>query len=203
MKRLKKQIQQKAKKLLMYHKQSQQTSPQDREELTPEKQLIRQNRTGLSKLIIEITASVFVIISAILPFLNNIVGYFTDVTVQLDNNAGVRSLDLDSAIYFLSIPVCMILLALGGLFRANRFTFYAALISGYFHLSTYVKFVFFNQNKISAIADAAIICLLLVIVVLVFLLDRYYRKIYLLDKFNNSTLERFSSILFKRLGKNE
>jgi hypothetical protein len=203
MKRLKEQIQQKAKKLLMYHKQSQQTSPQDREELTPEKQLIRQNRTGLSKLIIEITASVFVIISAILPFLNNIVGYFTDVTVQLDNNAGVRSLDLDSAIYFLSIPVCMILLALGGLFRANRFTFYAALISGYFHLSTYVKFVFFNQNKISAIADAAIICLLLVIVVLVFLLDRYYRKIYLLDKFNNSTLERFSSILFKRLGKNE
>lgn len=203
MKRLKEQIQQKAKKLLMYHKQSQQTSPQDREELTPEKQLIRQNRTGLSKLIIEITASVFVIISAILPFLNNIVGYFTDVTVQLDNNAGVRSLDLDSAIYFLSIPVCMILLALGGLFRANRFTFYAALISGYFHLSTYVKFVFFNQNKISAIADAAIICLLLVIIVLVFLLDRYYRKIYLLDKFNNSTLERFSSILFKRLGKNE
>lgn len=203
MKRLKEQIQQKAKKLLMYHKQSQQTSPQNREELTPEKQLIRQNRTGLSKLIIEITASVFVIISAILPFLNNIVGYFTDVTVQLDNNAGVRSLDLDSAIYFLSIPVCMILLALGGLFRANRFTFYAALISGYFHLSTYVKFVFFNQNKISAIADAAIICLLLVIVVLVFLLDRYYRKIYLLDKFNNSTLERFSSILFKRLGKNE
>ncbi|WP_326319512.1 hypothetical protein [Chryseobacterium salviniae] len=187
----------------MHHKQSQQTSPQNKEHLIQEKQLIRQNQTGLSKLIIEITASAFVIISAILPFLNNIVGYFMDVTVQLDNNAGVRSLDLDSAIYFLSIPVCMILLALGGLFRANRFTFYAALISGYFHLSTYVKFVFFNQNKISAIADAAIICLLLVIIVLVFLLDRYYRKIYLLDKFNNSTLERFSSILFKRLGKNE
>ncbi|WP_164462991.1 hypothetical protein [Chryseobacterium shandongense] len=161
----------------MHHNQSQQTPPQNKEQRVQEKQLIRQNRIGLSKLIIEITASVFVIISAILPFLNNIVGYFIDVTVQLDNNAGVRSLDLDSAIYFLSIPVCMILLALGGLFRANRFTFYAALISGYFHLSTYVKFVFFNQNKISAIADAAIICLLLVIIVLVFLLDRYYRNL--------------------------
>lgn len=187
----------------MQHKKSQAEFPHNNRETIQEKQLTRQNRTGLSKLIIEITASVFVIISAVLPFLNNIVGYFMDVSVQLDNNAGVRSLDLDSAIYFLSIPVCMILLALGGLFRANRFTFYAALISGYFHLSTYVKFVFFNQNKISAIADLAIVSLLLVIIVLVFLLDRYYRKIYLLDKFNNSTLERFSSILFKRLGKNE
>lgn len=89
----------------------------------------------------------------------------------------------------------------GRIVQGKQVYFYAALISGYFHLSTYVKFVFFNQDKISAIADAAIICLLLVIIVLVFLLDRYYRKIYLLDKFNNSTLERFSSILFKRLGK--
>jgi hypothetical protein len=162
-----------------------------------------QNRIGLSKLIIEISASAFVVIAAILPFLNNIVGYFIDVNVQLQNNAGERRLDLDSAIYFLSIPVCMILLALGGLFKANRFTFYAALISGYFHLSTYVKFVFFNQNKISAIADMAIVSLLIVIIVLVFMLDSYYRKIYLMDKFNNSTLERFSSILFKRVGKHE
>lgn len=161
-------------------------------------QSIQQNRIGRNKLAIEIVASIFVIISAILPFLNNIVGYFIDVNVQLENNAGERRLDLDSSIYFLSISSCFILLALGGLFRAHRYTFYAALVAGYFHLITYIKFIFFNQNKVSAIADMAIICLLIIIVFLVFKLDQYYRKLHLLDKFNNSTLDRFSSILFKR-----
>jgi hypothetical protein len=160
--------------------------------------LTRQNRIARNKLIIEVIASALVVISAVLPFLNNIVGNFMDVTVQLDNNAGERRLDLDSAIYFLSIPSCIILLALGGLFRANKYTFYAALISGYFHMVTYVKFIFYNQNQVSAIADFAIICLLLVIVILVFILERYYSKLNVLNKFNNSTLDRFSSILFKR-----
>ncbi|AKK72752.1 hypothetical protein OK18_09055 [Chryseobacterium gallinarum] len=164
----------------------------------PRKQSIQQNRIGLNKLTIEIIASAFVLISAILPFLNNIVGYFIDVNVQLDNNAGERRLDLDSSIYFLSISSCFILLALGGLFKANRYTFYVALVAGYFHLVTYIKFIFFNQNKISAIADMAIILLLILIIFLVFRLDNYYRKLHLLDKFNNSTLDRFSNILFKR-----
>nr|WP_315030386.1 hypothetical protein [uncultured Chryseobacterium sp.] len=163
-----------------------------------QKQSIQQNRIGLNKLTIEIIASAFVLISAILPFLNNIVGYFIDVNVQLSNNAGERRLDLDSTIYFLSISSCVILLALGGLFRANRYTYYVALVAGYFHVVTYIKFIFFNENKISAIADIAIVLLLLLIVFLVFKLDNYYRKLHLLDKFNNSTLDRFSTILFKR-----
>lgn len=162
------------------------------------KQLILQNRIGLSKLVIEIIASAFVIISAILPFLNNIVGYFINLNEQLDNNAGQRRLDLDSSIYYLSISSCFILLALGGLFKAHRFTFYAALISGYFHLTTYIKFIFFNQNDISGIADIAIVSLLIIIVYLVFRLDNYYRKLLVLDDFNNNTLNRFSSILYKR-----
>lgn len=162
------------------------------------KQSIQQNRIGLNRLTIEIIASAFVIISAILPFINNIAGYFIDVNVQLENNAGERRLDLDSSIYFLSISFSFILLALGGLFRAHRFTFYAALVSGYFHLITYIKFIFFNQNKVSAIADIAIIILLILIVFLVFKLDSYYGKLRVLDKFNNNTLDRFSSILFKR-----
>lgn len=162
------------------------------------KQSIQQNQIGLNKLIIEIIASAFVIISAILPFLNNIVGYFINLNEQLDNNAGQRRLDMDSSIYYLSISSCFILLALGGLFRAHRFTFYAALISGYFHLITYIKFIFFNQNNISGIADMAIVCLLIIIIYLVFRLDSYYRKLLVLDKFNNSTLDRFSSILFTR-----
>jgi len=163
-----------------------------------EKQLIQQNRIGRSKIIIEVVASVFVVLSAIAPFLNNIIGYFTDVNVQLSNNAGERRLDLDSAIYYLSIPSCIILLALGGLFRANRFTYYAALIAGYFHLVTYIKFIFYFQNEVSAIADTAVICLLIVIVFLIFRLDNYYRNLQVLNKFNNSTLNRFSTILFKR-----
>jgi len=168
---------------------------------TPQKlqtQSIQQNRIGLNKLTIEIIASAFVLISAILPFLNNIVGYFVDVSVQLENNAGERRLDLDSTIYFLSISSCVIFLALGGLFRAHRYTYYVALVAGYFHLVTYIKFIFFNENKISAIADIAIILLLVLIIFLVFKLDNYYRKLNLLDQFNNSTLDRFSTILFKR-----
>lgn len=169
------------------------------------KQSIRQNRIGRSKIIIQIIMSAFVLISAILPFLNNIVGYFTDVNVQLANNAGERRLDLDSAIYFLSIPSCIILLALGGLFKAHRYTFYAVLVSGYFHLATYVKFIFFNKNIISGYADIAIIAIIALIVYLVYRLDNYYREINVIDKFNNSTLERFSSILYKRndITKNE
>ncbi|AZA81601.1 hypothetical protein C1637_03245 [Chryseobacterium lactis] len=130
--------------------------------------------------------------------MNNIVGYFVDVSVQLENNAGERRLDLDSTIYFLSISSCVIFLALGGLFRAHRYTYYVALVAGYFHLVTYIKFIFFNENKISAIADIAIILLLALIIFLVFKLDNYYRKLNLLDQFNNSTLDRFSTILFKR-----
>lgn len=153
---------------------------------------------GRNKIIIEIIASAFVIISAVLPFLNNIVGYFINLNEQLSNNAGERRLDLDTSLYYLSISSCFILLALGGLFRAHRFTFYAALVSGYFHLITYVKFIFFNKNQISIIADMAVICLLILIIFLVFRLDNYYRKLNLLDEFNTNTLGRFSSILFKR-----
>ncbi|PWN60051.1 hypothetical protein C1638_021015 [Chryseobacterium oncorhynchi] len=133
-----------------------------------------------------------------MPFLNNIVGYFINLNEQLSNNAGERRLDLDTSLYYLSISSCFILLALGGLFRAHRFTFYAALVSGYFHLITYVKFIFFNKNQISIIADMAVICLLILIIFLVFRLDNYYRKLNLLDEFNTNTLGRFSSILFKR-----
>ncbi|REC48891.1 hypothetical protein [Chryseobacterium pennipullorum] len=130
--------------------------------------------------------------------MNNIAGYFIDVNVQLDNNAGERRLDLDSSIYFLSISLCFLLLALGGLFRAHRYTYYVALVAGYFHLVTYIKFIFLNENKVSAIADIAIILILVLIIFLVFKLDNYYRKLNLLDQFNNSTLDRFSKILFKR-----
>lgn len=90
------------------------------------------------------------------------------------------------------------MLALGGLFRAHRFTFYVALVAGYFHLVTYIKFIFFNENKVSAIANIAIILVLMLIIFLIFKLDSYYRKLHLLDRFNNSTLDRFSKILFKR-----
>ncbi|WBV55332.1 hypothetical protein PFY10_13960 [Chryseobacterium daecheongense] len=171
----------------------------------PPTQSTRQSRIGLSKLIIQITMSAFVLISAILPFLNNIVGYFIDVNVQLANNAGERRLDLDSAIYFLSIPSCIILLALGGLFKAHRYTFYVVFVSGYFHLATYIKFIFFNKNIISGYADIAIIAIIAIIVYLIYRLDNYYREISVIDKFNNSTLERFSSILYKRndITKNE
>lgn len=162
------------------------------------KQSTRQSRIGQSKLIIQVTMSAFVLISAILPFLNNIVGYFTDVNIQLANNAGERRLDLDSAIYFLSIPSCIILLALGGLFKAHRYTFYVVFVSGYFHLATYIKFIFFNKNMISGYADIAIVAIIVLIIYLIYRLDNYYREISVIDKFNNSTLERFSSILFKR-----
>lgn len=165
----------------------------------------QRNRIGRGKLIIQIIMSAFVLISAILPFLNNIVGYFMDVNVQLANNAGERRLDLDSAIYFLSIPSCIILLALGGLFKAHRYTFYVVLVSGYFHLVTYIKFIFFNKNIISGYADIAIVVIIALIIYLVYRLDNYYREISVIDQFNNSTLERFSSILFKRndITKNE
>ncbi|WP_147473875.1 hypothetical protein [Chryseobacterium nematophagum] len=165
--------------------------------------MTQRNQIGQNKLSLEVFASAFVLISAVLPFLNNICGYLFDVNRQLENNVGERKLDLDSAIYFLSISSCFILLALGGLFRANRNTFYAALVAGYFHFITYVKFIFFNKNDITAIADMAIILILIFIVYVVFKLDNHYRHLSLLNSFNNNTLERFSSILFKRNEKNE
>ena len=63
---------------------------------------------------------------------------------------------------------------------------------------TYVKFIFFNKNQISGIADMAVVCLLILIVFLVFRLDNYYKKLNLLDEFNTTTLGRFSSILYNR-----
>ncbi|WP_326981797.1 hypothetical protein VUJ46_16390 [Chryseobacterium sp. MYb264] len=111
---------------------------------------------------------------------------------------GERSLDLDASIYFLSISSALILLSLGGLFRAHRFTYYVALVSGYFHLVTYVKFIFYNKNSISSIADFAIIALILLIVGVVYTLDKHYRNEILKEKFSNNTLDRFSKILFKR-----
>jgi len=130
--------------------------------------------------------------------LNNILGKWIDLTKPVYNTVGVRTLDRDDAVYFLSISACIVLLSLGGLFRANKYTFYACLVSGYFHLMTYIKFIFFNENQISAIADVAIISLIIVIVGLIFWLENYYSKLNSLNKFNNSTLDRFSTILFKK-----
>lgn len=163
-----------------------------------QKQLIRQNRIDRSRLIIEIIFSILVLIAAVLPFLNNILGKWIDLSQQVDNTVGVRSLDLDSSVYFLSISACIVLLALGGIFRANKYTFCACLISGMLHTWTYIKFIFFNQNKISEIANFATIVLIFVFVGLILWLENYYSNLNTLNKFNNKTLDRFSAILFKR-----
>lgn len=65
---------------------------------------------------------------------------------------------------------------------------------------TYIKFIFFNQNQISEIANIAMIVLIFVFVGLIFFLETYYSKLNTLNKFNNKTLDRFSTILFKRRG---
>lgn len=144
-----------------------------------------------------------VLFAAILPFLNNILGNWIDLSKQVDNTVGARSLDLDAAVYFLSIASCIVLLALGGFFRANKYSFCACLVSGLLHLWTYVKFVFFNENKISEIANVATIVLIFVFVGLILWFENYYSRLNTLNKFNNKTLDRFSTILFKRKGNNE
>ncbi|CAA7197511.1 hypothetical protein CHRY9293_03576 [Chryseobacterium potabilaquae] len=164
------------------------------------KQSTQQNQTAQSKvkIFINIIVSTLVLISAILPFLNNIIGYFTDVNIQLDNNAGERRLDLDSSIYFLSIGLGYVLLSIAGILEcAHKKTYYVVLISSYFHLITYVKFIFFNKNEISAIADIAIIIILIVIIFLIYWLNNYYNSIKKIDEFNNTTLNRFSILLNK------
>lgn len=184
-------------KLNMNHIES---SQQTQDSALTQKQLIRQNRIDRNRLSIEVVFSILVLLASLLPFLNNILGKWFDLSKQVDNTVGVRSLDWDSSIYFLSIALCIMILALGGIFRANKYTFYACLISGSLHMWTYIKFIFFNQNQVSEIANIAMIVLIFVFIGLIFFLETYYSKLNTLNKFNNKTLDRFSTILFKRRG---
>ncbi|MEO8255543.1 MAG: hypothetical protein ABI554_14270 [Flavobacterium sp.] len=162
------------------------------------KSLIQQNQISRGKVIIQVIATALVLIAAILPFANNIIGNFVDTkSIVFDNISGVRSLDLDSVLFFLSMPLTIVFLVIGGLFKAHKFSFYTVLISCYFQFSFLIRFILLDKNEILIIAEIAVFVIFLMITFCIYKLEKHYRSIIIIDKFTNTSLDRFSSILYR------
>lgn len=159
--------------------------------------LTQQSQTDHANIKYSKVASFLVVLSAVLPFLNNIVGYFYNTNVQIDNTVGARSLDLDTSIYYLSISIAPILLAIASLFKPHRYSYYVIIISYYVQLVAYIEFIFFNVNNISIYAYIGVgVALLLIIFVLNRLL-RIYQYDESVYNFRKVTLDRYAKLLRK------
>lgn len=151
---------------------------------------------GRSKAITQRTATVLVLLSSILPFLNNILkNIFDTESILLINAPGVKKLDLDSAIFFLAMPVSYLFIAIGGRLGAHKSSYYAVFVSCYLQLFLIVNFLFIEKKKAYFITQIALFVICVVIAVLYFLKQRYYKTIEEKNEFLNTTLDRYSSIL--------
>jgi hypothetical protein len=169
-----------------------------------EKSLTQQNQISRGKVFIQILATALVLIATILPFANNIISRFIDTkSIVFDNISGVRSLDLDSVLFFLSMPLTIVFLVFGALFKAHRFSFYTVLVSCYFQFAFLIRFFLLDKNEILVIAEVAVFVIFLMITFGIYKLEKHYRSIIIIDKFTNTTLDRFSSILYKHNQINE
>lgn len=143
-------------------------------------------------------ATILVLLSSLLPFLNNIVKHFYDTTSVVFNNvSGARNLDLDSCIFFLSMPFAYMFIFIGTKFGAHRYSYYTFFISCYFQLAFILNFIFLDKNEVFFFAEAAVFFIFIAIGVIVFFVERYLKKLALADEFKEKTLERTLSLLSK------
>ena len=160
--------------------------------------MTQQNQISRGKVFIQVIATTLVLIAALLPFANNIIGNFIDTkSIVFDNISGVRKLDLDSVLFFLSMPLTIVFIVIGALFKAHKFSYYTVLVSCYFQFAFLLRFILLDKNEILIIAEIAVLIIFLMITFCIYKLEKYYRKIFIIDKYTNKTLDRFSSILYK------
>ncbi len=183
----------------------QQNQPQMEKKLlsqsTAQKQSIQQNRVDQNRL--QIIGTAIILIAALLPFLNNflkfispIINYDPDAIVP--NTVGKEYLYFDTVIYYLAVPCVAILVGIAQFLKPYKFSYYILIASGYFHLITYINFIFFNNNNIDVIAKIAIVAILCLLLVLIYFLSNYQKSLEDRDKFNISTIDRLISILKKK-----
>lgn len=162
--------------------------------------LTQQNQTnhGKSKAITQRMATILVLLSSILPFLNNILRNFYDTTSLVLDVKGAKPLDLDSAIFFFAMPVSYLLIAYGGRFGAHKKSYYAVYLSAYLQVVIVVNHIFISINTAQIITQIALFIIFLTVAVLLLKKAKYYNSMEAKNEFLNSTLDRYSSIIRDR-----
>ncbi|MCT4143044.1 hypothetical protein HZP66_02240 [Elizabethkingia anophelis] len=161
-----------------------------------QKQSIQQNqKINLGKVIIEYCASILVLLAALLPFSNNIVGYFIDTSITFSNKSGKGVLDLDDILFFSSWPVALSFLYIGLSFGAKLLPKIAVIISLLIQYVLLIQFIFFDKNNFDIGGLIGSIITFCLFVFGAYKLYVYYTKVLIVDEFKDATLEKFSSIL--------
>lgn len=161
------------------------------------KSLIQQNQINLGKgkAITQRMATILVLLSSILPFLNNILKHIFDTPSIVLDITGAKALDLDSAIFFFAMPISYLFIAYGGRFGAHKKSYYAVYLSAYFQVVIVVNFIFIGVNVAYFITQIAVFILFLTVALLLLKKARYYATMEAKNQFLNDTLDRYSSIL--------
>lgn len=158
-----------------------------------------QTNLGSKKIKRERMATILVLLSSFLPFLNNLIArFFNTKSMILDNVAGVRQLDVDDCIFFLSMPVAYLFIAIGAIYEANKKSFYAVFISCYFQLAFIIKFIILDVNDILFFSELGLLCLFIAIGILLIKTEKRIKEEKIAEDFRNKTLDRFSSILMNK-----
>lgn len=162
-----------------------------------QKSLIQQNQTnhGRSKAITQRTATILVLLSSILPFLNNILKIFYDTASIVLDTSSTKPLDLDSAIFFFSMPISYLFIAFGGRFGAHKKSYYAVYLSAYLQVVIVVYHVFISINIAHIITQIALFIIFLTVAILLLKKAKYYTSMEAKNEFLNTTLDRYSSII--------
>ena len=161
------------------------------------KSLTQQNPTshGKSKAVIQRRATSLVLISSVLPFLNNILKKFFDTSSLVLDVTGAKSLDLDSAIFFFAMPISYLCIAYGGRFGAHKKSYYAVYISAYLQVVIVINFVFVSINIAYFITQITLFVIFFTVAILLLNKAKYYSTMEEKNAFLNKTLDRYSSII--------
>lgn len=144
-------------------------------------------------------ASAFVLLAALLPFANNLLRLFIDSEkIIFSNTSGVRPLDLDTCVFFLSIPLSLLFVTFGGLMRAHKLSYIAVFISIYIQLVFLIKFIFLDQNDLFLYAHIGLFLIFVAIAVITFFIERFLKKLAIAEDVKEKTIHRLTSIITKK-----
>ncbi|WP_288446161.1 hypothetical protein [uncultured Chryseobacterium sp.] len=140
-------------------------------------------------------ATILVLLSSILPFLNNILKQLFNTSSIVLDVTGAKDLDLDSAIFFFAMPISYLCIAYGGRFGAHKKSYYAVYLSAYLQVVIVINFIFVSRNVAYFITQITLFVLFLVVAILLLKKAKYYTTMEAKNEFLNNTLDRYSSIL--------
>lgn len=164
------------------------------------KQLIQPNQTNPGRATnTQVKATALVLLSSIMPFLNNILNsLFKTESILLIDAPGVKKLDLDSAIFFLSVPFSYLFIAIGARLGAHKNSYFAVFISVYIQLFLTVNFIFIEKKKSYIITQILLFVICAVATFLFYIISKYYKDVETKNEYLNKTLDRYSEIIKNR-----